>query len=233
MRLTAIKNEFISNMTHELKTPISTVGVALEALGSFGVIDDIHKRKEYLDISKHELGRLKILVDKVLKMSTLEQDLDVLSFSKVNIRELAEDMLHSMNLHFEKHDVDLDYQVDGTNFEVSGDKVHLINVLYNLIDNAIKYSGEKPQLTVKLKSDYNSVSITVADQGDGIPKEYISKVFDRLFRVPSDDKHNVKGHGLGLHYVKTVIERHAGNVSVTSKIGLGTSFNITIPKKNA
>lgn len=233
MRLTKVKNEFISNMTHELKTPISTVGVALEALESYGAIDDPKKRKEYLDISKHELDRLKILVDKVLKMSTLEQGVEALNIADVDVSELTAQMMHSMSLHFEKHDAQVDYKEEGDNFIVKGDKVHLLNVLYNLIDNAIKYSGDQPQVELQLSSTYDRVNITVSDNGPGIPKEYISKIFDRLFRVPTDDLHNVKGHGLGLHYVKTVVERHGGTVKVNSKNGTGTSFVITIPKEYA
>ncbi len=233
MRLTKVKNEFISNMTHELKTPISTVGVALEALESYGAIDDPKKRKEYLDISKHELDRLKILVDKVLKMSTLEKGIEALNIVDVDLSELTAQMMHSMSLHFEKNEAEVDYKEEGTDFIVKGDKVHLVNVLYNLIDNAIKYSGDQPMVELKLSSDRDNVKISVSDNGPGIPKEYISKIFDRLFRVPTNDLHNVKGHGLGLHYVKTVVERHGGSVRANSTVGEGTSFVITIPKKNA
>ena len=232
-RLTKVKNEFISNMTHELKTPISTVGVALEALESYGAIDDPKKRKEYLDISKHELDRLKILVDKVLKMSTLEQGVEALNIEDVDLSKLTAQMMHSMSLHFEKHEAQVDYKEEGSDFIVKGDKVHLVNVLYNLIDNAIKYSGDQPQVQLHLSSYPDHINISVSDNGPGIAKEYISKIFDRLFRVPTNDLHNVKGHGLGLHYVKTVVERHGGRAKVSSKVGVGTSFVITIPKKNA
>ncbi len=230
LHLTAVKEEFISNMTHELKTPISTVGVALEALENFGVIDDKEKRKEYLDISKHELDRLNILVDKVIKMSTLDQDLDSLRFEDLDIREITEDMLRSMSLHFKKHDTSINYSYNGVDFIVQGDKVHMINVLYNIIDNAIKYSGKGAIVHLELIEDLQYIVLAIKDHGPGIDKVYLPKIFDRMFRVPSDARHNVKGYGLGLHYAKTVIEKHQGTISVTSEIGKATTFLIKIPK---
>lgn len=232
MRLTAVKDEFISNMTHELKTPIATVGVALEALDNFGVIDDKVKRQEYLDISKHELERLKILVDKVLKMSTLDQDLDTINFTEVDIKQLTEDMLHSMSLHLKKHDAEVDYTSSGKHFTTKGDKVHLVNVLYNIIDNAIKYSKEDPKIEIRLNSTDQYINIEIQDNGQGISKEYLPRIFDRLFRVPNQSRHNVKGHGLGLHYVKSVVEKHHGTITASSQLGSGTLFNIKLPRSN-
>ena len=230
MRLTAVKDEFIANMTHELKTPISTVGVALEALSSFGVIDDTEKRKEYLDISQHELERLKILVDKVLKMSTLDQDLNIENFEKLDFRRLTTDMLHSMRLHFKKHDVRVDYHPAEGDYTMNGDKVHLVNVLYNIVDNSIKYAHTSPYIDITLSSTDSHISIIIKDDGPGIPKEYLPKIFDRLFRVPTNSKHNVKGHGLGLHYAKSVITKHNGTIEANSALGKGTSFTIKLPK---
>lgn len=231
LRLTAVKDEFISNMTHELKTPISTVGVALEALENFGVIDDKERRQEYLDISKHELDRLNILVDKVIKMSTLDQDLDALNFEDIDIRQITEDMIHSMSLHFKKSNATVSYEYSGEDFVVRGDKVHLVNVLYNIIDNAIKYSGNGATITIDIQEDQHEVSLSVQDHGPGIDPAYLPKIFDRLFRVPTHGQHNVKGHGLGLHYAKTVIAKHRGTISATSEKGTGTTFFINIPKQ--
>ena len=230
LRLTAVKDEFISNMTHELKTPISTVGVALEALENFGVIDDKEKRKEYLDISKHELDRLNILVDKVIKMSTLDQDLDAINFEDIDLRQITEDTIHSMSLLFKKSNAVVAYQYKGDDFRVKGDKVHLVNVLYNIIDNAIKYSGDSAQINVDIEESQHEVTLSIQDHGPGIDQAYLYKIFDRLFRVPSHNRHNVKGHGLGLHYVKTVIEKHQGTITASSEKGKGTTFLIKIPK---
>jgi len=230
LQLTAVKEEFISNMTHELKTPISTVGVALEALENFGVIDDKEKRKEYLDISKHELHRLRILVDKVIKMSTLDQDLDVINFEDIDLRQITEDTIHSMSLLFKKSNAVVACQYKGDDFIVLGNRVHLVNVLYNIIDNAIKYSGDSAQINVDIEASQHEVTVSIQDHGPGIDQAYLPKIFDRLFRVPSHDQHNVKGHGLGLHYAKTVIEKHKGTITAWSKKETGTTFLIKIPK---
>ena len=229
-QLSSIKNEFVSNMTHELKTPIATIGVAIEALENYGGLDDPVKRKEYLNISKHEVNRLKILVDKVLKMSTIEQSDSVLHLEEINLKQVTEGILSSMQLHFEKHKVQLDYQFEEGSYHIKGDQIHLTNVLYNLIDNAIKYSGEQPQLAIKLQSDLNHVVIKVSDQGVGIDKAYQDKVFDRFFREPTEDIHNVKGFGLGLHYVHTIVTKHGGSIELESDKGKGSQFTIKLPR---
>lgn len=231
VRLIRIKNEFISNMTHELKTPISTVGVALEALHNYGGLDDPVKRKEYLDISKYELNRLKLLVDKVLNMSAIDHGAIALSTSELDIKVLIDEMLHSMKLHFDKNGVDVKYKFEGNNFNLIGDKVHLTNVFYNLIDNAVKYGGDQPRIEVQLIDRKDAVVTKIKDSGPGIPGEYLDKIYDRFFRVPTNNIHNVKGHGLGLHYVKTIIEAHNGKVKAKSASGLGTTFIVTLPRK--
>ncbi len=231
-KLNEMKAAFVSNMTHELKTPIATVGVALEALSDFGAIEDVNKRKEYLDISKHELNRLEILVDKVMQMSNYEGGDLELERESVDLKTLIEQIIKSMDLHFVKNDVSLDFESYGDDFTVHGDPIHLTNVIYNLMDNAIKYSGQSPEISLNLNSSHNMIRIAVSDKGEGISKEYISKIFDRFFRVPSQDTHDVKGHGIGLHYVKEIIEKHQGTIRVESKIDEGTTFFIKIPTSN-
>lgn len=231
-RLTQVKNEFVSNMTHELKTPISTIGVAIEALENFGGLEDPIRRKEYLDISKHEINRLGILVDKVLKMSTLDVQEELALTSEVDMSVLMDDMLKSMKLHLDKHNAILHYESKGTDFLVLGDKIHLTNVLYNLLDNAIKYSDEEPKIDIEILSGESNVTIVISDEGIGVPVGYESKVFERFFRVPTDDRHNVKGYGLGLHYVKTIIDKHNGSVTFKNRTDVGSQLTITIPKSN-
>ncbi|MFT6806917.1 MAG: signal transduction histidine kinase [Saprospiraceae bacterium] len=231
IQLMAVKDEFVSNMTHELKTPIATVGVAIEALERYGASEDPIKRKEYIDISKHELNRLNILVDKVLKMSTFEQEVDELLMVEVDIQLLVKDVLNSMKLYLEEKEVHLHYKETGLNFNIMGDKIHLTNVVYNLLDNAVKYSPLDPVIEIALREDSEVVLLSVLDNGVGVSKDYQSKVFNRFFRVPSEDRHNVKGHGLGLHYVKTIVERHGGNVKVFDGAVKGSCFAIVIPKR--
>jgi signal transduction histidine kinase len=228
--LIQMKSEFISNMTHELKTPIATVGVALESLSNFGLIENAAKRQEYFNISKHEINRLNILVDKVMKMSAFNSGEVTMKFERVDIRELLEEMLKSMSLHFDKHMVDIQYDATGENFNVLGDQVHLTNMLYNLLDNAIKYSKNKPEVDISIIEESEVVLLSIEDKGIGIPKEYQSIVFDRFFRVPSQDIHEVKGHGIGLNYSADVVRKHNGTIQLESIFGKGTTFIIKIPK---
>lgn len=228
-RLTELKNDFISNVTHELKTPITTVGVALEALSNFNALQNPARTEEYLNISKHELQRLSILVDKVLKMSLFEKKEPELKLESFDMNELVEDVLKSMKLQFEKFSANVNFQAEGANFFIKGDKIHLTNVVYNLIDNALKYSKEKPVIELLLKNKNNQLQLVVKDQGIGISPDSKSKIFDKFFRVPQGDLHDVKGYGLGLSYVSGVIKKHHGDIQVNSQIDEGTSFTISLP----
>lgn len=229
-RLATLKSEFMSNMTHELKTPIATVGVALEALSDYGGMDDPKRKEEYLDISKHELNRLSILVDKVLQMSSFEKGIAVMEMRSLDLKEITDQMINYMKLPFEKNKVKFNYELTGQNFNIQGDRVHLTNVLYNLIDNAIKYSDDTPTIDIHITEDSKHINFVIKDQGIGIPQEYHNKVFDRFFRVPTNDVHNVKGHGVGLNYVSDVIKKHQGALQIESKVGKGTSIIFQIPK---
>ena len=230
VRLTKLKNEFISNMTHELNTPIATIGIAIEALENFGAINDPIKQKEYLAISRKEVGRLKFLVDKVLKLSTLDQGYSKLNRTEVDLKILTQDIVHSLDLHLKDKNAKVNVDFTGSDFTAMVDREHFGNVIHNLIDNAIKYSKLEPRIEVKIESLNDSIKIDISDNGIGIPKVYHSKIFDRFFRVPNEDIHNVKGHGLGLHYVKSIIEKHGGSIELKDS-NIGTSFNLSIPKQ--
>lgn len=229
-RLSRLKNEFISNITHELKTPIATVGVAIEALRNFNAINDPQKTKEYLDISQNELHRLSLLVDKVLKLSMFENKQLDLKFEPVNLKEIVEEVTTSMKLQLEKHHANVVVDVQGDT-SLQGDKLHLTSVVFNLLDNALKYSKADPAIRVEIKGDENNVAIILSDNGIGIAPEYQEKIFDKFFRVPHGDTHNAKGYGLGLSYVAQVIEKHNGTINVKSEPGAGTSFTIQLPKR--
>lgn len=229
-RLSEIKNDFISNVTHELKTPITTVGVAIEALRDFDAMQDPQRTEEYLNISSQELNRLSILVDKVLKMSAFEQQEMALKVQELDLELMLEGILASMKLQFEKFKAIVNLEQKGLNFQVQGDKIHLTNVIYNLLDNALKYSPEKPEIHINLSEEEDQIVLGIQDNGIGIEKAYVDKIFDRFFRVPTGSKHNVKGHGLGLSYVASVLEAHEGNIEVESTIGEGSYFRIYLPK---
>lgn len=232
-RLAALKNEFVSNITHELKTPIATVGVAIEALKNFNAINDPKRTKEYLDISSSEIHRLGLLVDKVLKLSLFENKAITLQKEKFDLMELVQDVLASMKLQFEKNEAAVTFESIGDNFLIEADKLHITSVLYNLLDNALKYSKGKPVIDVLIKSHQEHVSISVTDNGVGISKEYKNKIFEKFFRIPGGDQHNIKGYGLGLSYVSHIIKKHMGYVDVRSELGKGSTFIVNIPYKEA
>jgi two-component system phosphate regulon sensor histidine kinase PhoR len=231
-RLANIKNEFISNITHELKTPIATVSVAIEALRSFNASMDTQRSKEYLDISANELLRLSLLVDKVLKLSMFEKKEIDLKYELLNMKDLVEEVTSSMRLQFEKNyaDVQVCFEGDTT---LEGDRLHLVSVIFNLLDNALKYSNEQPQIKIKAKGNSHKVTLYVTDDGIGIPQEYRDKIFEKFFRVPSGNLHNAKGYGLGLSYVAHVIKKHHGTIKVETSGNQGSKFVITLPKYKA
>lgn len=230
-RLAALKNDFISNITHELKTPIATVNVAIEALKNFNAIDDPARTKEYLDISSAELQRLSLLVDKVLKLSLFENREIDLKKETFDLRQLTEEVIKTMQLQVQKRKALLSFEANGTDFRTHADKLHITSVVYNLIDNALKYSPDNPNIMVRLVEQRSSIRLSITDNGIGIPSEYIPRIFDKFFRVPHGNMHNIKGYGLGLSYVHHVIERHEGTIEVESQEGKGTTFIIHLMKE--
>lgn len=230
-RLGAIKNEFISNITHELKTPIATVNVAIEALRNFNALQDPVKTKEYLDISAAELQRLSLLVDKVLRLSMFENKQVELKIEKFDLKILIEEILTTMQLQIEKQNALVSLQAEDGNYMLEADRMHITSVLYNLLDNALKYKRESPVIEIILKTHAMHIELKVKDNGIGIPPAYRLRIFEKLFRVPSDSVHNIKGYGLGLSYVKYIIQRHQGFIEVDSELGKGSVFTVHIPYK--
>lgn len=231
-RLADIKNEFISNITHELKTPIATVSVAIEALRSFNATMDPQKTKEYLDISANELQRLSLLTDKVLKLSLFEKKEVDLKYEYLDMKELVEEVTNSMRLQFEKNNAEVSVTTEGDT-RLEGDRLHLVSVIFNLVDNALKYSKEAPEINIHIEGDDRNLLLSIADKGIGIPSEYKDKVFEKFFRVPTGNLHNAKGYGLGLSYVSHVIKKHKGSIKVDSIEGEGSKFIVNLPKKMA
>lgn len=231
-RLAAIKNEFIGNITHELKTPIATVNVAIEALRNFDALQNPVRTREYLDISALELQRLSLLVDKVLKLSMFENREIELKKEQVDLHQLAAEVIGGMKLQMEKAGAIIQLTKDGDDFTIKADKLHITSVLYNLLDNALKYSSEKPAITVHIARDSHFIIISVSDNGIGIPAAYKDKVFDKFFRVPSNNHHNIKGYGLGLSYVQHIVLQHGGSIGVESTEGKGSTFTIKLPVFN-
>ncbi len=232
-RLTELKNDFISNMTHELKTPIATVSVAVEALQHFNALQDPVRTQEYLDISANELQRLSLMVDKVLKLSLFEMQEIELKNEHFDMKALAEEVMASMRLQFEKYEAKPGFATHGNDFYLWADKLHITSVIFNLLDNALKYSKPHPAIDVSLVAEADQLVLSVSDDGVGIPPAYREKIFEKFFRVPTGDKHNVKGYGLGLSYVSYVLKRHGGKISVESQLDVGSRFTIKIPRSHA
>lgn len=229
-RLTELKNDFVRNMTHELKTPISTVSVAIEALQNFDALSDPARTREYLDISRLELNRLSLLVDKVLRMSLFEQGEPELKPELLDLRHLVEEVLAAMKIQFEKCRAEVSFSAAGENFVLRGDRLHLTSVVYNLLDNALKYSPLKSEISVSLSQQSQQLALRVSDRGRGIPVEYRERIFEKFFRVPTGDVHDVKGHGLGLSYVAGVVRLHGGSIGVEGREGDGSSFEVKLPQ---
>lgn len=228
-KLAQLKNDFINNMTHELKTPIATVSVAIEALRSFNVLEDPQRTDEYLDISAGEMQRLGLLVDKVLKLSMFENKEIALNKEQFDLVELARGVMLSMKLQFEKQKAVTVLETTGRNFIIMADKLHLTSVLYNLLDNALKYSIKDPEILIHIIDHSQYLEIRVTDNGIGIAKEYKSKIFEKFFRVPSGNRHNIKGYGLGLSYVSHILHRHGGFIEVESELDKGSTFSVKLP----
>lgn len=228
-RLGEVKNEFISNITHELKTPIATVGVAIEALKNFNAIDDPQRTKEYLDISQNELQRLGLLVDKVLKLSMFEKQEVELKYETMNLKGVVDEVVSSLKLQLEKYGARVSVTHEG-DLTIQGDRLHLLSVVFNLIDNALKYSKGEPSILIDMKEKDGNVVLAITDNGIGIAAEYKDKIFDKFFRIPHGDTHNAKGYGLGLSYAAQVIQKHNGTIEVESQPGIETKFTITLPK---
>lgn len=228
-RLALMKNDFISNITHELKTPIATVNVAIEALRNFDALQSRERTKEYLDISAAELQRLSMLVDKVLKLSMFENKEIELQKENFDLKQLIEEVMYSMRLQFEKQGATINFKTMGTDFTIHADRLHITSVVYNLFDNALKYSKDRPFINVELTSTANEMILSVADKGIGIAPDYVDKIFDKFFRVPSGDHHNSKGYGLGLSYAAEVIRRHGGAIFLDSELGNGSKFTVKLP----
>lgn len=228
-KLAQLKNDFISNITHELKTPIATVGVAIEALRNFNALQDPQRTKEYLDISSNELQRLSLLVDKVLKLSMFEKKEIELKYEMMNLKEVVDEVVSSMRLQLEKYHAHCSITADG-DLNLQGDRLHLLSVVFNLLDNALKYSKSNPSIKVNIQGNADNIILSVTDNGIGIPPEYKDKLFEKFFRVPAGDTHNAKGYGLGLSYVAHVVQQHKGSIAVESQPRMGSKFIITLPK---
>ncbi|MFT6716265.1 MAG: two-component system phosphate regulon sensor histidine kinase PhoR [Saprospiraceae bacterium] len=228
-KMAVIKTDFINNMTHELKTPISTISLACEVLNDDSVSKTRERMVHFVNVISEENKRLETLVESVLQTAVLDKGGLKLKKEWVSIHEVIEEVVGKMQVHANQKGGSIAMEFGALEDEIFADKFHLSNVIRNLIDNAIKYS-ETINVVVRTINVENEMVIEVKDEGIGIAKDDLDKIFDKLYRVPTGNIHNVKGFGLGLNYVKAVIEKHKGTVKVSSKIGSGTVFSVCLPK---
>lgn len=228
-RLSEVKTDFINNMTHELKTPISTIALSSDALMKGDFVNDPDKLKRYAGIIYKENKRLENQVECVLNVAKMDEETIQLKKTEVDIHELIEEVNDSFEFNHLSNGGKMQLHLNAEKQVVSGDVVHLTNVFYNLIDNACKYCELTPHIEITTRNDKNSLIVEISDNGIGIKRENLSMIFDKFYRVPTGNLHNVKGFGLGLFYVKLIIEQHGGKINVKSSYGKGTTFIIHLP----
>jgi len=229
--LSQIKNDFINNMTHEFKTPLATVSLAVEALQDPDLSAESKFRDRYLGVIKDENKRLVSQVENVLQAAALDKKDFKLKIDTVNIPDLINESLQHVSLQIEQKGGVYQFINKLSEPWIEGDLFHLTHIFNNMLDNAIKYSPEKPNIEVTAKDDGNFIAISFKDNGIGMSKDAQRKIFDKFYRVPTGNVHDVKGFGLGLSYVKTMLEAHNGTISVKSDVGKGSTFTIHLPKK--
>ena len=228
-KLNELRNSFISNISHELKTPVSTVKVAIEALRSHDKKQSVSSTGDYLEMAGKEIRRLEILINKVLDHSVIEENTEILNYEKTDLAELTDEVLESLQSQINSRGATLSISKAG-NMMVEADPLYLQSVLMNVLDNSLKYAGERPVIRISLKSEDGNAKIDISDNGPGIPDEYRNKIFEKFFRVPHSDIHNVKGYGLGLSFARQVVELHGGEIKVNNT-DEGCVFKIVIPLK--
>ena len=226
--MSAIKADFINNLTHEFKTPIATISIAGDMLNKEIVITDEERRQKYLSIIKTENERLKNHVNQILQISNIEKGDIFLNIDNINIHTLIEKLLNNFEIIIkEKEGVFLkDFRAESPIAKI--DETHFYNVLSNLIDNSIKYTTNKPIISIETYNNEGAFIIELSDNGIGIPKEHINHVFKQFYRVPTGNIHNIKGFGLGLYYVKTILKAMKADIKIKSEPHKGTTFTIII-----
>ncbi len=228
-KLSVIKNDFISNMTHEFKTPISTISLASEMLSDESIARTPEKQHRYLQMIRDENKRLSVLVESILQTSILDKGEFKLKLTEVDVHEIITTAIKNTQLLISQRAGTVNTYLKAQKFKLQADRVHLTNIIFNLIDNAIKYSRESPEISISTFNTAEGIMIQVKDNGIGISKENQRKIFDKFYRVPTGNVHNVKGFGLGLSYVLAVVLKHHGTISVNSEPGKGSTFNVHLP----
>lgn len=218
-------------MTHELKTPISTISLACEALSDKDLGSSENTRTRFVSMINEENKRLGLLVENVLQSAVLDRGEIQLKLEQIDLDNIIEKAVKNVIIQVEKNNGTIVIDSKAKNTSILADSIHITNVIYNLLDNANKYTPSEPKITISTEDVVKGVVIKIKDNGIGISKENQQKIFDKLYRVPTGDRHDVKGFGLGLSYVKAIIDKHEGKITISSSLGKGTTFSIHLPLK--
>ncbi|MEQ8624213.1 MAG: HAMP domain-containing sensor histidine kinase [Vicingaceae bacterium] len=229
-KLSEIRTDFINNMTHELKTPISTILLSTEVLSNPNISKEPERLANYSKIIKEESERLKTQVDKVLQMASLDKKRVELDKKEVDLHQVIKKTVTGFELILDANEAEIKQELKAKNAIVLGDELHLTNILFNLIDNAIKYSSEKSRILISTEEHKNGINLRVIDNGIGMTREQQKHVFEKFYRVPTGDKHDVKGFGIGLNYVFRMVKQHQGKIQLKSEPGSGSTFKIYFPQ---
>jgi two-component system phosphate regulon sensor histidine kinase PhoR len=227
-RLSEVKTDFINNMTHELKTPISTIALSSDVLLSDDILSQPERLKQYAGIIKNENERLQRQVDKVLQIATLDKGDVILRKESLDLHEIVDRSIKTLQVLAQEKNGVIVKELEARRYIITGDRVHLTNVVYNLLDNAIKYSQD-PQVTISTKDSKRKLILRVSDNGLGLKKEDKHRVFEKFYRVSQGNVHDIKGFGLGLYYVRRILEAHNGKIYVESELGQGSDFVVEFP----
>ncbi|MCB0639517.1 MAG: HAMP domain-containing histidine kinase, partial [Lewinella sp.] len=230
-KISEMKTDFINNMTHEFKTPIATISLAADSITSSRIAGDPNKVARFANIIKQENKRMNSQVEKVLQMAQIDKHEFKLRLSEVDLHEVITRAIENISLQVEQREGVAEAALLADNAIVEGDLTHISNMVNNLLDNANKYSPEKPHITVTTHTRPKGVEVQVSDQGMGMSKEARKHIFDSFYRVHTGDRHDVKGFGLGLSYVRAMITAHQGTVDVQSELGKGSTFTLFFPYK--
>jgi signal transduction histidine kinase len=228
-RLSEMKNDFVNNMTHELKTPISTISLASQMLSDRSIPDEQKNLGQISRIIQAESKQLGYQVERVLQMAIFDHGQLKLKNQEVDLHDIIETVAQNFLIQLEKREGKLEFLPEAEETVISGDLMHLTNVVSNLLENAMKYTRRTPEITIATKNEDGSIVVSVVDNGIGISKEDQKRIFDKFYRVPTGNVHNVKGFGLGLSYVKLIVEHHGGSIQIKSEPEMGSQFDIHLP----
>ena len=228
-RLSEVITDFINNMTHELKTPIATISLSSEMIMRLEIKDDLEKAKKYAVIIFKENKRLETQVERVLNISTLDSENTTLNKKSLDFHELLFEVKDTFDFNQLVNGGKISIENNASIFVIQADPIHITNVVYNLLDNAVKYCTSQPEIIISTKTEKKYLVVEIKDNGIGIRKEYLKMIFDKFYRVATGNIHDIKGFGLGLFYVKLIINEHNGTIDVKSKVGEGSTFTIKLP----